>query len=71
MICNLFKCEDFTVSWIKYLSYSMLVMLLASPLQPQSDTKFIPDIKATLMTVGFLLADSMLEVYREWEIKNW
>ena len=49
----------------------MLVMLLASPLQPQSDTKFIPDIKATLMTVGFLLADSMLEVYREWEIKNW
>ena len=71
MICNLFKCEDFTVSWIKYLSYSMLVMLLASPLQPQSDTKFIPDIKATLMTVGFLLADSMLEVYHEWEIKNW
>ena len=41
----------------------MVVILLFSPLQPQSDTKVIPDKKATLMTGGFLLADSMLEVY--------
>ena len=33
------------------------------PLQPHSNTKIIPDKKATLMTGGFLLADSMLEVY--------
>ena len=43
---------------------------MSSPLQPQSDTKVIPDKKATLMTGGFLLADSMLEVYHEWEIKK-
>ena len=41
----------------------MVVILLSSPLQPQSDTKVIPDKKATLMSGGFLLADSMLEVY--------
>ena len=45
--------------------FSMVVILLSSPLQPQSDTKVIPDKKATLMTGGFLLADSMLEVYHE------
>ena len=38
--------------------------------QPQSDTKVIPGKKATLMTGGFLLADSMLEVYHEWLIKK-
>ena len=38
----------------------MEVILLSSPLQPQSDTKVIPDKKVTLMTGGFLLADSML-----------
>ena len=41
----------------------MAVILLSSPLQLQCDT--IPDKKATLMTGGFLLADSMLEVYHE------
>ena len=43
----------------------MIVILLSSPLQPQSDTKIIIDKKATLMKDGFLLADSMLEVYQE------
>ena len=65
MICNFFKCDDFTVLKIKYLSYSMVVILLSSPLQPQSDTKVMPDEKATIMTGGFLLADSMLEEYHE------
>ena len=40
----------------------MVEILLASLLQPQSDTKVIPDKKATLVTGGFLLVDSMLEV---------
>ena len=48
----------------------MIVILLSSPSQPQSDTKFIPDKKATLVTGAFLLADLMLEVYHEWEIKE-
>ena len=43
----------------------MVAILLSSPFQPQSDTKFIPDKKATLMTGFFLLADLMLEVHRE------
>ena len=43
----------------------MVVTLLSSTLQPQSNTKVIPDNKATLMNGGFLLADSMLEVYHE------
>ena len=43
----------------------MVVILLSSSLQPQSDTKITPDKKATLMTGGFLLAHSMLEVYHE------
>ena len=37
----------------------MVVTSLSSLLQPQPDTKVIPDEKATLMTGGFLLADSM------------
>ena len=48
----------------------MTVILLSSTLQAQPDTKIIPDKKATLMTGGFLLADSMLEVYQDWEIKK-
>ena len=48
----------------------MVVILFSSPLQPQSDTKVMPDEKATLMTSGFLLADSVLEMYHEWEIKK-
>ena len=43
----------------------MVVISLSSPLQQKSDTKVIPDKKATLMTAGFLLADSMLDVYHE------
>ena len=43
----------------------MVVILLSSPLQPQSDTKIMPDKKATIMNGGFLLADSMLEDYHE------
>ena len=43
----------------------MVVILLSSLLQLQSDTKVIPDKKGTLTTGGFLLADSMLEVYHE------
>ena len=43
----------------------MVVILLSFPLQPQSDTKIMPDKKATIMTGGFLLADSMLEDYHE------
>ena len=43
----------------------MVVILLSFPLQPQSDTKIMPDKKATIMTGGFLLADSMLEEYHE------
>ena len=43
----------------------MVVILLSSPLQPQSDTKVIPDKKAMLMTGGFLLVDSMMKVYQE------
>ena len=52
MICNFFKCDYFTVLQIyRILSYSMVTILLSSPSQPQSNTKVIPDIKATLMTV--------------------
>ena len=65
MIYNFFKCDEFTVLQTKYLSCSMIVILLSSPLQPQSDTKVITDKKAMLMTGGILLADSILEVYRE------
>ena len=65
MICNFFKCDDLKILQIKYLSYSMAVILLPSPLQPQSDTKFLPDKKASLMTFGFLLTDSMLEGYHK------
>ena len=43
----------------------MVVILLSSPLQPQSDTQLIPDKKAALMTGDILLADSMLKVYHE------
>ena len=43
----------------------MVVILLSSPLQQQSDTKIILDKKATLMKEGFLLADLTLEVYQE------
>ena len=43
----------------------MAVILLPSPLQPQSDTKFLPDKKASLMAFGFLLTDSMLEGYHK------
>ena len=50
--------------------YSMVVILLSFPLQPQSGTKVIPDKKATLMTGDILLADSMLEVYLEWVTKK-
>ena len=39
----------------------MVVTLSSSPLQPQSDTKVVPDEKKPLMTGGFLLADSMLK----------
>ena len=70
MIFNFFKCDNFTVFLAKYLSYSMVVILLSSLLQPQCDTKLIPDIKATLLTGGFVLADSMLEMYHEWVIKK-
>ena len=65
MICNFFKCDDLKILQIKYLSYSMAVILLPSPLKPQSDTKFLPDKKASLMTFGFLLTDSMLEGYHK------
>ena len=43
----------------------MIVILLSFPLQPQSDTKVIPNKKAMLLTGDFLLADPMLEVYHE------
>ena len=43
----------------------MVAILLSSPFQPQSATKFIPDKKATLMTGFFLLVDLMLEVHHE------
>ena len=48
----------------------MVVILLSSPLQPRSNTKFILDKKATLMAGCFILADSMLEVFHEWVIKK-
>ena len=48
----------------------MVVTLLSSPFQLQSDTKVISDKKATLMTGGFLLTDSVFEEYHEWEIKK-
>ena len=51
MICNCFRCDDFTVLQIySILLYSIVKILLSSPLQPQSDTKVVPDKKATLMT---------------------
>ena len=43
----------------------MALILLSSPLKSESDTKVIPNKKVTLMIGGFLLADSMLEVYYE------
>ena len=48
----------------------MVVILLSSPLQSQYDTNVTPDKKATLMTGAILFADSMLEVYHEWELKK-
>ena len=48
----------------------MVVILLSRSFQPKSDTKVIPDKKAMLLTDVFLLADSMLKVYHEWEIKK-
>ena len=53
MICNCFRCDDFTVLQIySILLYSIVKTLLSSPLQPQSDIKDkkVPDKKATLMT---------------------
>ena len=51
MICNFFKCGDFVFLKIySSFSYSMVTILLSSPLQPQSDTKVIPDKKSTFMT---------------------
>ena len=41
MICNFFQCDDFKVLQTKHLSYSTVVILLSSPLQPQSNTKVI------------------------------
>ena len=52
------------------LSCSMAAVLLSSLSQLQSDTKVIPDKKATLMIGFFLLTDLMLEVYCEWEIEK-
>ena len=43
----------------------MVAILFFSPFQPQSDSKVIPDKKATLMTGFFLLADVMLEMHHE------
>ena len=43
----------------------MVAILLSSPFQSQSDTKVIPDKKATLVTGFFLFADLMMEVYHE------
>ena len=48
----------------------MAAILLSSLSQLQSDTKVIPDKKATLMIGFFLLIDLMLEVDREWEIEK-
>ena len=48
----------------------MSVILLSSSLHPQSYTKIVPDKKVTLMKDGFSLANSMLEVYQEWEVKK-
>ena len=47
------------------LSCSLAAILLSSLSQLQSDTKVIPDKKATLMIGFFLLTDLMLEAYRE------
>ena len=38
----------------------MVVILLSSPLEPQFDTKVIPDKKGSLMAGGFLLAYSRM-----------
>ena len=43
----------------------MVIIFLSPPLQPEPETKVIPDKKATLMTGSFLLAGSMLEVDHE------
>ena len=37
-----FKCDEYTALQLKYLSYSVVVTLLSSPLQPQPDTKGMP-----------------------------
>ena len=43
----------------------MVVILLPSPLQPQSDTKVVPDKKATLMIGRFLIGRFNIEMYHE------
>ena len=43
----------------------MVAILFSSAFQSQSDTKVIPDKKATLMTGFFLLTDLTLEVHHE------
>ena len=53
IISNIFKCDYLTVLSIKYLSYSIVVMLLCFPLQPQLDSKVIPNRKVNLITGSF------------------
>ena len=38
----------------------MVVILLSSPLQPQSETKVVPDKKAMFMNGGLLLVNPIL-----------
>ena len=43
----------------------MVAILLSSSLQPQSDTKVVPDEKATLMIGRFLIGRFNIEIYHE------
>ena len=66
MIHNFFKCADFTVSLIKYLSDSLVVILLSLLCNHTSlILKLHQKENATLIKDGFLLADSKLKVYQE------
>ena len=71
MIYNFFRCDYFTVLWIKYLPYIVVVILLSLLCKHDNLIRKLYQIEmATVAKNGLLLADSKFEVYQEWEVKK-
>ena len=69
MICNYFKCDDFTVLWvISIIQCGVLLLLLCN--HDNMILKLHQRKVATWMKGGLLLVVSKLEVYQEWKIKK-